>query len=754
MKRLFLLLLLVAMNVRAATIRGTVRDARNNAPVSGFDVAAYDRDGRGVARATTNSDGHYSLAVPAGVFVVATADFFNAFGYRGQLWHGIDCGTTRCPFGSGAAITLNADDVRDGIDFALTRIIANVVSGRAVDSETGELLSGAKITMVDERTGAVFTATSGTDGRFSLADVPRGRYTLRGIAPHYTLTYLGGLLNVGDGDTEVELRLVHLTTVKVIAIDAITGAPVDDLREVHSYFGSAPVSGNTAIVADVPPVKTHIVAVARKHGTTSGDSVPCPTNDWTDCTTRLFNIHGREMTFIIRMQPYLPAHGRVFDADTGAGIAGATVNVSGDQTTTAADGTWSLIPSYEPRSGYIDVTADGYVVGSFGAAAGSGDRGTVVTLTPGVDLHDLSIPLVRGGTISGTVTDETTGEPIAGATVSVNATADLFTRTAATTDVNGRFVTPSVIGAHPYRVSASAPGYATNDQPVTGQIKRDISVNLVLRKTGAVVVQMVCSDGAIQRPYGVSFYDRAGRYVPASTTEPLTVVAGDYYVSALASCGGGFYPNVPYVYQADVTRIAKPVSVRAGETTLVQIIVTDAYPGTRFEPRAAPASGGTVVTFNTKWQSTTRVFFGEAEATVLAPQDELLRVAVPAHATGVVDVTLGDRAYAEVQHRAFTYTNDCTGIALNRRFVITGSADAPATFTADIVAGSSPFQYQWFRGPFPSIAEPQATTPSFVTEEPLRLIPRYASYWVRVSNPCSVATMSFDVRGVKVRAVR
>ena len=133
--------------------------------------------------------------------------------------------------------------------------------------------------------------------------------------------------------------------------------------------------------------------------------------------------------------------------------------------------------------------------------------------------------------------------------------------------------------------------------------------------------------------------------------------------------------------------------------------------------------------------------------------DGLLRVAVPSHAPGVVDVTLKDGIVADVQHAAFTYANDCTGISLDRAHVITGARDVPATFTVDVTGGSGPLQYEWFRGYFPSIAEPQATTASFVTYDPLRLIQPYL-YWVRVSNPCSVATMSFNVRGDKVRTVR
>ena len=780
-----LLLLLVALNANTATIRGTVRDARGGGPVAGFDVAAFDRDGHGVSRAMTDVEGHYALVVPAGAYVVATADFFSAFGYRGQLWNGIDCGTQLCPLGSGDVIVVSADDVRDGIDFRLNRIIVNVVNGRVADRETAQPLSGASITMVDERTRGIFTATSGADGRFTIANVPSGRYTLRGAAPHYLATFLGGVtcngycsdtgqtLEVGDGDTNVELPLVRLTTVKVIAFDALTGAPVDDLQQVYISGGSArSVSGNTAIFVDELPGKKWVVATAKRHGATGGDSTACPSSTYIyTCSQPLFDIRGNEMTIVIRMQPYLAAHGRVFDVETGEGIEGATVNVSGDVTTTAADGSWSIIPKYEPRSGYVSASAPGYVIAGFGAPAGSGDVGTLVTLTPGVAPPALSMGLVRGGTFSGTVTDEMSGEPIAGATVTVGYTRGYErNEIRAVTDANGHFVTPQLIGAHVYSVHAAAAGYATSGSdgkpclincdyggvPVTGAVKSDTSVNLALRKTGTIDVRMRCPDSTWQRPYGERYYDAAGRRVDAAIGEkwPRTLAAGDYYVGGYAVCGGGLFPDAPPFYDPDVTKVGKPVTVRPGETTVIEIAAVERYTRAPFEPEAAPASGGTIVTFRSLPVSSPRVFFGDAEAMIVRSEmNGRLEVALPSHAPGVVDVTLKSGSYVQVQRAAFTYTDGCVGISFNRAHVIGGARDLPALFTADLTNGSGPFQYEWFGGPYPSVAELLATTPSFVTRDPLRLIPRF-SYWVRISNPCSTATMSFDVRGEKVRGVR
>jgi hypothetical protein len=532
------------------------------------------------------------------------------------------------------------------------------------------------------------------------------------------------------------------------------------------------VSGNTAVFVDQYPGKRSLVATAKQHGTTSGDSIPCTTRDPYDCRGTLFDIHGNEMSFTIRMQPYVTLQGRVFDVATGAGIEGATVQLLNDVTTTGAHGSWSMMPSTQPQSAHVSVTMPGYVVGSFGGAPGDGDAGALVTVTPGVPPPFVAIGLARGGTFSGTVTDEISGAPIAGATVIVAYARGYEYKNdiRAVTDANGHFVTPAVIGARRYSVHASAAGYAASGAdgkpclsncdydgvPIDGNVMSDTAINFALRKTGRIDVWMKCLDGSIERPYGGGFYYPNGKYVVTAPNETSlrTVAVGDYYVSGYALCGGGVYPNAPFFSaDPDITRIAKPVTVRAGETTYVGITVVDHYPRMLIEPQAAPASGGTMVTFSTGATPSTHVLFGDAEAIVMSIGNNLLQVAAPPHAPGAVDITLKDGKFVDVQHAAFTYTNDCTGISFNRGLVISGPRDAPAAFSADITGGSGPFQYEWFRGYFPSIAEPQATTASFVTDEPLRLIAPY-SYWVRVSNPCSVATMSFNVHGVKVRGVR
>ncbi|MBI2627034.1 MAG: S8 family serine peptidase [Parcubacteria group bacterium] len=141
--------------------------------------------------------------------------------------------------------------------------------------------------------------------------------------------------------------------------------------------------------------------------------------------------------------------GTVTDADTTNPIAGATVTDGTRSTTTDTNGNYSIADV--PEGTYrVNASADGYNNASETNVSVTADTTTTV---------DFALTAVVYGTIDGTVTDETTGVVIEGATVTDG------TRQA-TTDSTGYYLIADVPEGN-YVVMASATGYQDASQSVT-----------------------------------------------------------------------------------------------------------------------------------------------------------------------------------------------------------------------------------------------------------------------------------------------
>jgi len=155
------------------------------------------------------------------------------------------------------------------------------------------------------------------------------------------------------------------------------------------------------------------------------------------------NPSDNRMTKSITVEsPFGNIAGTVTDASTGDPIAGTTVTAEGNSATTDANGTYTInnVPL-----GTHTVTA---------SAAKYVEQSKTVTVAAGTTTHlDFELTLLNG-TISGVVTDSSTGNPISGATVTVNSMS-------ATTNSSGVY-TISDIQAGTYTVTASAEGYESS----------------------------------------------------------------------------------------------------------------------------------------------------------------------------------------------------------------------------------------------------------------------------------------------------
>lgn len=207
---------------------GKVVDAQTGDPVPEAHVIALDEQGTALARiAITNSDGDYSLAVPAKrkadgspvdeiVTLRSSARDYMTF-----------------PGGLRTALPIHLDDAAEGedswaIENALTTIglleLPEAQQGRAlVQGKVAAGVGSAGVLVVAE--GAeVATAVSDLDGEFTIFNVAAGTYTLRGYAKGVQLE--PEQLEVDDDDVEgVDLRLADRETATMTGTVQIVNAP-------------------------------------------------------------------------------------------------------------------------------------------------------------------------------------------------------------------------------------------------------------------------------------------------------------------------------------------------------------------------------------------------------------------------------------------------------------------------------------------------------------------------------------------------
>ena len=159
--------------------------------------------------------------------------------------------------------------------------------------------------------------------------------------------------------------------------------------------------------------------------------------------------------------------GTVTDASTSKPIAGASVSTQPAMTTATSDAQGNYAISDVDEGSYtVTASASGYM-----------DNSTNVTVTAGqTTTCNLELePEPTTGTISGTVTEEGTGTPIAGASVSTQPAT-----TTATSDAQGNY-TISDVDEGLYTVTASASGHIDDSTNVTVTAGQTSTANLALQ---------------------------------------------------------------------------------------------------------------------------------------------------------------------------------------------------------------------------------------------------------------------------------
>ncbi len=307
-------------------------------------------------------------------------------------------------------------DVVTGIDFALMPLVFGTISGTVTNATTEEPVVGARITAsFPEDHHFMAEAVSGEDGTYTLSDLPPGAFEIRCCKDGYNMQVYPDLVEVnGDDVTGIDFAL------EPFVIGGISGIITDSATE-------EPIEGAFVIAIGDGFPHHHCWAITNENGEYSLELL---------AGEYFLQVYARGYVFYSAEDPIVVGDeivedvnvalipidfgsisGIVYNSDSEP-IADATVTLSMHfgpcqiRTQTDENGNYSFDQVY-PGNYRVMAFAHDYVPQAYDSLV-TVENGSDVT---GIDFYLEPFTPPYDGFISGVVTDEATGDPIAGARV-------------------------------------------------------------------------------------------------------------------------------------------------------------------------------------------------------------------------------------------------------------------------------------------------------------------------------------------------
>lgn len=537
------------------------------------------------------------------------------------------------------------------------------LTGTVLDG-TGRPLSGAVVAVERDRVQAgradlfallrdladgaapIVTGRSGADGAFALSGLPPGRYAVRVTLHGYAGAFVAGVVVTADGDAAGVRVVLEPGAGFAGRVTDEAGHPVD----------------GAAVVA--LPLRTERLSAFERHeartdadGRYRLDTLADETTYFVEAVAKGHASFGRMVTTkkVGELDFTLPAAGRVVgrvtDAATGSGVAGAEVllltglmgaGTAPASTVADASGAYTFAHALPGPLLLLDVRAPGHARGTVGH-----DPAAPKVVRAGETLV-LDVALTPGGVVRGTVRGED-GRPIPHASVAAWLPRSPFDgEVAALTDASGGY---RLAGLRPERwtLTVTAPGWASpvEDGEVTVQVTAEAPESVrdfVLRAGGVVLGRVTTPDGAAAPGVRVTVTPRDARGRGGLVRDLVAVTdrAGAYRV---VGAPAALDLVVEAAGPTGVTTRSEPFRVPGGGERVVDLVLR---PGARIRGRVEDAAGRAV--------AGARVRFGHVEPEDLGRLDNSFRA----------DDHLGPRTFATGPDGAFTCDDAPAGPVLLR----------------------------------------------------------------------------------------
>ncbi len=460
---------------------GHVRDRSTGAPVANARVSAG-----GWKAERTGSDGRFLIQLDTGKDWQLTADH--------EEYHE-----------SAAQAFSSPTPQKFETEFLLDPITTGTILGTAINSLTGEPIVNAVIEIAGQR------IRTDRAGRFKLEEVESGEITVNAAQSGFRSDAESIVLEaLQTAEATLQLEPITTGTIRGVVIDAETGAPIAEAAVAAGDQRATTDSDGRFVLENVEAGMLEVAASKTLY-------VPNATDAALEAMA--------EIETEIRLTPITwgTVSGTVRDATTGTALANTDVRIGGGNVTTNAQG---------------EYIAERVPAGSISATASLpryyDDQARIELPRDGTLQQDFELEPITTGTVAGIVRNASTGEQIAGATVTIGARA---ARTAA----DGTFELGEVPAGR-LTVNAAADVYEPGSVKLVLDAAGKASAELILVPItyGTVSGKITnASTGAPLSNADVRIADRAVRTKADGTYLMEQVPAGEISVSAER---GRFYP--------------------------------------------------------------------------------------------------------------------------------------------------------------------------------------------------------------------
>lgn len=519
---------------REGSITGTVTDVRTGLPLQGVTMQALQGTTL-IATTTTASNGTYSLiALAAGSYTV-TANL-----------------TNYTPTSQSATVVTGQTTT---LNFALLPqpgTIAGNVKGSSTIPPSN--LPGVTITVRQAGT-TIATATTDVNGNYSISGIyPGTNYSVEASLANYTTQTQSPITVTSNATTTVNFTLApQVGTLSGTVTDQVTTLGLQnvliEVLQANTLITSTTTGvGGTYSIPGITP-GSYTVRASRANYQTQNSSATILSNQTTTVNFALQPFPGTiSGTVTDTSATPVPIQGATVQA-----IQGSTVLAS---TVTAVDGTYSL-PGLVPGTYTVQASALHY---------GTVSALNVLVTAGGTTTQNFALS-PNTGSLSGTVTNSTTGAPLSGVTISIVKGVMLITTT--TTAENGTYTVPNLAPGNDYSITATFSHFGTKTtSPVTISSDQTSTVNFALDENPGIINGNVTP----VPPSGATIEALQGNVVISSTT---IFVAGPYSLTNLAP---GTY-TVRVTATGYQTAIGNNIIVQSDQTTSVDFTLL-ASPGT------------------------------------------------------------------------------------------------------------------------------------------------------------------------------
>ena len=440
----------------AGTVQGIVKDASTGLALSGVTITVT---GDTTWTAATGPDGSYQITgiMPGAVSISASKTGYYTVSGTGTVAAG---GTLIfSPSLSTTPPTVTTGDLK----------------GSVVDNSTGQPIQGATVFVTAARS---YTATTGIHGDFSLTGIYPGTYTVTVstvgyLSQTYTVSIIAGVMT--DMGTVKLSAVPTIGTISGIISDASTGATLEGVT-ITATIDTSTWQATTGLdgayeITNVTPGTVFVSASKTGYDTVSG----------TGTVTA-----GDALTFSVGLTK-IPTtgdlKGTVIDSSTGLSIQGANISVTGITTgaTTDAQGAF-LIQGINPGGYTVSIAAAGYTGQSYNITIMAGSI---------TDIGNVKLaPAPAVTTVTGRVTDATTGSPITYADVSIPGT-NFSTKT----DSTGTYTINGITQLE-FSIKASATGYDSKSYNISTVAYGAYTVDFALSPSRAsdIIITFLATD--------------------------------------------------------------------------------------------------------------------------------------------------------------------------------------------------------------------------------------------------------------------